>query len=71
MLYRQESGHAPANLAFVVQNCNMIKGIAPKLYGYEIGHAPANLAREHFVKYHFMFMDDFLKIEQQKTVNLF
>ena len=28
-------------------------------------------SRERFVKYFFMFMDDFLKIEQQKTVNLF
>ena len=44
MLYRDESGHAPASFAFVVQNCKMIKGNAPKLYGYEIGHAPANLA---------------------------
>ena len=27
--------------------------------------------RERFDKYLFMFMDDFLKIEQQKTANLF
>ena len=43
-LYGYESGHAPANFAFVVQNCKMIKGNAPKLYRYEIGHAPANFA---------------------------
>lgn len=29
------------------------------------------LGRERFVKYLFMFMNDFLKIEQQKTANLF